>query len=457
MFQLSGMDPAAISSLGTDAQSFYSQRDTRMDDEQQLYEMQNSSTAPVTGGQTMTINDGRVLVMKPAAMLANKPPRVRGIGGAMPEQHAARMAANLCMYLRREFARRYQNGVRNPLAYDEAQSILLRGWVVGRLLYNPSDPQFPFVYDLLDPIHVYPRLGGKSPLYIAHVQDTTVGDILGDWGDIADTLMGDRDPKEPVKMTGIYTPLEYAIVVDNDFLVQPTQHGYGFNPIIISTAAGAFYRATPNAPDFTEFMGAGILSAVKGPIADKEELMAMLKTLIAKQANPPWIMKTDTPSQVSEPDTEAGGITQVGRQDDFAPMVLGPALNNLMALIQAVQDEIYRGALGPAAFAEGNKFTSGFHESIAAGTARDMIFPFVRALEHYYETLYNNAFTLFTMNAGQITVVAPQPGVGVQSQANPSEASSNIGAGPGQENLGPPGSHRPGAPPPLDTLAGQNQ
>jgi hypothetical protein len=384
-------DPAELGTLVSEAKSYWTQRDQRMAEDQDLFEMRTGSSE---GKQSVTLNDGQVLVRKASAMVAAKPPRIR-VASCYPEgDDLAQRVEDFLYWWRTEAERRFVQGVRNPLVYDEALWIFLRGWICGRLMLNPNKPEFPWDYTLIDPETVYPRLAGNTTLYICQKWRPTVADVLGEWPDAEQTL-SDRKPQEQVDFAAIYTDTQLAVMVNNELIKPVEDHGYGFNPIIIGLAAGAPYRATERRQDWQKFMGTGILEAARQPIQDKQDLALMMKTLLSKEAEPPTVLYTEDEDRVVEMDMRSGGRMVFGVNDKIQALNTGPNIQNLMPLMELFQDSLSRGGLGPAVFADGNKFTSGFHEAVAAGSARDMMFPFVRGLERYYETLYDRVLQLY--------------------------------------------------------------
>jgi hypothetical protein len=377
--------------LAKDCKGQFEQRNTRMRLEQQYYELKQGVTEE---GLTITLPTPATLVNTATAMIASKPPRINVAARRQEDDDLAQRIEDFLDWWRRTAERQYRKGVRNPLVYDEAQYIVLRGWVCGRLLLNPYDQEFPWSYTLLDPMHVYPMLGGDQVLYVAHSYRPTVSDVMAEWPE-AEEFFATKKPYEPVEYTALYTDHELAVVVDNVVIKEPEAHDYGFNPIVIGLAAGSAYRATDQGgQDWTKYFGTGILGTAKETIDQRQKLALMYHFRLSKDADPPVVLKSDGTEQ-AQLDTRARGRTVIGLDENLEVLKIGPQGSDVAPLMEFFQLEQDRATLGPAVWADGAKFASGFQESIAAGTARNALWPFVRGLEGYYDTLFHNVLELY--------------------------------------------------------------
>ncbi len=400
-------DPQEAAGFGQSAKSMWQRRDQRMRDDQLAFE-QALGTNATAGNLTVTLNDCKVLVKKSAAMIAGKPPVISVLARRMQEDHVAQQIENFLTWLREEFEIRYMDGVRNPLCYDEAQMILLRGWICGRLLLDPDDYEFPWRYDLIDPIQVYPGTLGRKPRYIAHVYKAQVSELIADWGDAAEQALGGKvDPKGFVEVTGIYTDNEMGLMVAGGWIKPPVAHGYGFNPLHIVHGAGSFYRATEyDQQNWSAQVGAGILDAYRELAMEKQDAASMMKTLMGNASKPPVIIYTDDEGHLQTLDLKAAGVSVFGQKDRVELLQPGPQIQSFMPYMEMLQSGLFAGGLGPAAYSD-KPFTSGFHEAIAQGTARDMLFPFVRGLERYYAGLYHHCIQIFKFAVQPVQYAAP--------------------------------------------------
>jgi hypothetical protein len=410
-FTVLDKDPEELVELGKAAKEVYAKRDDRMDLDQGAYEMDSRSQDK--DKKIVPLNDCKVLAKKSAAMIAANPPSPE-VSSKQPEQDLiAQQVEDFLVWWREEADYRYMRGIRNPLIYDEVQTLLIRGWLCGLLTLDP-DPahaDFPWRYRLLDPICVYPRLAGDTTLYIAHVYDATVAEIIGEYGAEAEKVLGDREYKEILEVSSIYTDMQYACVVDGQFL-QKSQHDYGFNPIHVAMAAGGFYRATEKrSTDWTAHMGTGSLDAVRTVADEFSDLTAMLRTMAEKEAMPPTVIYTDDDGDLIQVDLRTGGKTKLAQKDRVELLHVGPDMRNFQPLLEIMQTRVAMGGLGPTAYQD-KPFSSGFHEAIAQGTARDMIYPYVRALERYYQNLYRDVLHLFTMTGNSLNYTSTDQNTG---------------------------------------------
>jgi hypothetical protein len=383
-------DVQELQQLATTARGSFAQRDQRMRLVQRWYEQKMGAQ---DRGIQVTLSTPTTLIRKAAAMIASRAPRINVAARRQEQDTLAQQIEDFLAWWRRTAEIRYGRGVRNPLVYDEAFWILLRGWVVGRLLLDPTDEQFPFAYELLDPLQVYPMLAGDRVLYVVHAYQPTVATVLAEWPDL-ETMLGDRRETDTVRYLAVYTDLEFAVVVEDQVVKPPTEHQYGFNPILIGLAAGAAYRDSETGQDWDRYMGSGLLDPVLQAIDDRQRLLLMYWERVAREGDPPVIINSEN-GELVDIDLQARGRTVLGLQDRVQVLQYGASAASVGPLLELLQMEQDRGTLGPGAFVDGAKYPSGFAETIAAGSARDALWPFVRGLERYYDQLLRNVLQLY--------------------------------------------------------------
>lgn len=383
-------DPQELQTLAGRVRSMFARRDARMRLDQRWYELREGISED---GLEVTLPTPAALVRKATAMIASRPPRVRAAARRQEGDETAQRIEDFLDWWRYMAERRYTRGVRNPLVFDEVFYLILRGWVVGRLLLNPDDEEFPFSYTLLDPLQVYPCLAGDRVLYVVHQYTPTVAQVLAEWPGLEDRL-GAKHDDDTVQYTAFYTDHELAVLVDGQLVKPPVEHEYGFCPIVIGLASGAAYREADQAGDWTWHMGTGLLEPVRQVIGDRQKALLMHWVRLSKEADPPVIYRTDS-DELVELDTRARGRTVIGPGEDVQPLKLGPSGADVVPLLELLQLEQDRASLGPGAFVDGAKFPSGFAETVAAGAAHDVLWPFARGLERYYEALYERVLLLY--------------------------------------------------------------
>lgn len=354
-------------------------------------------------------NDGAIIVRKLAAMVGSQEPRTNIIASPAFKEQAER-TEDLIRAARFEMQLRHAQGARAPLSYDEAQSIFLRGWVAGRILLNDTPDEtdsFLWDYTLFDPMQVYPRYSRKDLYRVSTITETTVGELLADWGKEAEKLYGDSEESEKLKLYGYYDREQMAVATEKGWLKKPTKHGYPFGvPWVITLGPGAFYRATANdTANYTKFVGQGILDIVRGQIRNEEKVLTMLHTLVAKEAEPPVVLYTNAEGETVELDLRSGGRNILSSTDKLDLLRVGPRLDDLKILADSYRSRVERGTIPSILFGDNAANLTGFLANVLQGSARDLLFPYLRALETYYTLLYRKMLSLFVEFGTDMDVV----------------------------------------------------
>lgn len=403
-------EPAAVVDLAKRDQTFWSQRDLRMRESQELLEQDAEVNTEDPDAISVLSNDGAVIVRKLSAMVGSQAPSV-ALATAPSLKEQAERTEDLIRAARFEMELRHAQGARAPLPYDEAQSAFLRGWLTGRILLNDSaDPEDGFLWDytLFDPIQVYPRYSRKDLYRVTTITDTTAGELVADWGKDAEKLYGDADESEKVKLYGFYDREQMALATDAGWLKKPTKHGYPFGvPWVITLGPGAFYRATANdTANYTRFVGQGILDIAKGMIRNEEKVLTMLHTLVAKEAEPPVVLYTNADGETVEMDLRSGGRNILAQNDRLDILRIGPRIDDLKILADSYRARVERGTVPSVLFGDNAPNLTGFLANVLRGSARDLIFPYIRALETYYTLLYRKMLDLFVAFGTDMEVVS---------------------------------------------------
>lgn len=377
-------------------QAYWDDRNKLMREWQGMYEM-TQGRDPNEGEATVTLNDGRVIVDKLTAMLSN--PHRKEVAAPADKPglaEAAQRVENFLDFWRDEVAMAHSMGLHGPLEWDESQSLALRGYIAGRIMLDPENPGFPWKYDLLDIMNLYPRFAGRRLIRVTHQYKAKPYEIMADFPDAKLDYDPESEEDTDMEVIGYYDDTYHAVMVKGEFVKKPTPHEYGFNPILIVAAGGAFYGPTPeDDKDFRKMRGQSILAKNVAPILDKQDVVSMIKTILGQQADPPVTVFTDTDGNAVALDLGMAGRNVLAQTDKVEVHRIGAGLNELMGGAGVFQDEINRGGFMPTLFGDSESTKSGFHDFVASGSAKDVATPYVRALETYYKLLYRRVLQLY--------------------------------------------------------------
>ncbi|MBI2756196.1 MAG: hypothetical protein HYX52_05740 [Chloroflexi bacterium] len=402
-------DPQEVVALSKSDQTFWAQRDLRMKDTQDLVEQDGEVNTEDPDAISVLSNDGAIVVRKLSAMAGSQEPTINIVAAQSVKEQAER-TEDLLKAARFEMALRHAQGARAPLAYDEAQSIFLRGWITGRILLNDTPDEhdsFLWDYTLFDPIQVYPTYSRKDLYRVTTITDTTAGELLADWGKDAEKLLGDGAESEKLKLYGYYDREQMAVATDKGWLKKPAKHGYPFGvPWVVGLGPGAFYRATASdTANYTKYVGQGILDIVKGQIRNEEKVLTMLHTLVAKEAEPPVVLYTNAEGETVELDLRSGGRNILAASDKLDILRVGPKLEDLKILADSYRSRVERGTIPSILFGDNATNLTGFLANVLQGSARDLLYPYLRGLETYYTILYRKMLELFVAFGTDMDVV----------------------------------------------------
>ena len=375
-------------------EQYWQKRNLRFIRHQDLFDLVEKT--PPAGQILATMNDTKVLIEKLAGMVARRSPRIQVPARSESMAPTAQKIENGLRQWEKYIATEWFGGVHNPLDYDRATSLFLRGWVCERMLLDPDSPAL--VSDILfDPHNIYPRLSGNKIKRVSHIFETTVGDIVDTFPD-TDKHWDSEDENTIVTCYSYYenTPPYYHAVVANDTWVKkPTKLGYF--PWIIGIAKGAIsHHAIGNQlPDqHAEFIGAGFLDTIEGVYKLVNKFVTMLANTLAKQENPPKVINT-IDGKPKELDTSAGSTSTFFATEKVQLLEVGPKIGQLLPMLGSLQDRLNKGGLPSAMFGEGTSLESGFMSALLMGAAQDSIWTFVRALAQFHSARYTKFLELF--------------------------------------------------------------
>lgn len=381
-----------ILAYATADKAFWGDRNAEIEKWQKMYEMRTKKTAK-SGEQTVQLNDGKVLVNKGTAFGCTDHRIMWPAPAEKPDLTAvAQKGENMLRWARAEMRIQHASGLHNPLEWEESQSVFLRGYIVGRLLLDPANPGFPWQYDLLDIANVYPRPAGKKLVRVTHQYKAKAFEIMEEFPEAKLDPTSDQD----VEVIGYYDDVYMAVVVGGEFVKKPEEHGYGFNPIQVVPANGGFYAATGyDEKEWIKHRGEGILAANYDPIRDKEEVLGMMKTILAKEANPPATAFTDEDGASLDISLKPGARNVLAEKGRLELHKIGPNFQEMTAMAGGFQDQINKGGFQPSLFGDPTGTSSGFQGYLAMGSAKDVVTPYLKALEIYYTLLYRRMVQLY--------------------------------------------------------------
>ncbi|MDO8671233.1 MAG: hypothetical protein Q7O66_07350 [Dehalococcoidia bacterium] len=368
---------------------------------------------PIQGDKPDTriyLNDCKVLIEKIASMIARRSPRIEVPPKGEANYDAAQRIENALRWWTEYLNRQWQEGLHNPLPYDQGQSILLRGWVCERLLLNSDDEGW--VDDtLFDPMNLYPRVSGKRITRVNHIYQSTVGELIEEFPDAEDRFAG-QDEDKKVSCIDFYQnrePFYHAVIADGEWAKEPTELGYW--PWIIAVAKGAFsHHEYPggDADDVTANIGAGFLDAIEYIVDALQQFLSMLTAAAAKQENPPIGIWTNTEGDIRQVEIGAGDTSHLVTGDKVEVFEIGAKVGTLMPIISTLQDRANKAGLPSPMFGQGGELASGYMGALMMGAAEDTVWAFIKALQGFQSRRYEKMLQIYAKFADKgIPILSP--------------------------------------------------
>jgi hypothetical protein len=415
---------------------YWQPRNERFEEDQKLYELYDKTDRGNNDwnnvgreslskiGETIILNDPYVLVEKLANMLSSQEPTVSVPVRDPAAKQFSQRTEDFLKWWRETAARRWLNTLHGPLTRDEAHYLCVRGWITGRISWNPEDTSFPWDYQLFDPVNVYPQVGRRGLEYVIHYYKATLGEVRADFGnspellkkiDLALTPKGKKNARkknttidldEEVEVVGYYDDEWYALYV-NDNEVRTDPHMYGFVPWVIVTANGSPIRQTPwDKTNYVRRIGTSVFEGMRGVYQKLNRLVSAIATEVSKIPNPAGIVYTDElgVTQAKEVDTSPGATnTLILDREKYQVLETNrQAIELSQPLLQILQDRLNRSTLPPVLWGEGANTLSGFAVSLLSAGARDVVYPLVRGIEGYRAVLHEDVLKLYAKFGDQL-------------------------------------------------------
>ncbi|RJQ55635.1 MAG: hypothetical protein C4521_01850 [Actinobacteria bacterium] len=383
---------------------------SRWEEDQRLYELREpTKKIPEGEEKPVVLNDPQVYIKKISGKIARYDHGVEHAPRKPDGKETAQLFENAAKRARRQWDFRYSEGVKNRLNFDEAQMLLLRGFIAGRILLRtepPDDDPFeycPWDYRPFDASNLAWFNAGGRLVRVTHRYTATIGELLDDENfpeaqNIEDYNAEDADLTETVEVTCVYMYGAgydfYAAYTDKGFVANPVALGY--MPWIIMAATGAFYEQTPwDKTEYVRYQGTGFLEAFKGNLSLLERYLTMFATQLAGNSNPATALFTNDEGKAEQIDIRPGAKMVFAQNDKFTPVQIGASPQQYQAFIQWLQDRVNKATVPAAWFGEGQGLNTAMETSLLLGAAADTLWPYIDTLTLFYAMVYRKAFALF--------------------------------------------------------------
>lgn len=402
----------------------WSRRDERLQQDETLYELTRPKDAP-EGSELVILNDPMVIIHKTSGMLSKRKWNLE-VNPFLPKDGKyAQSVKDLLMHWDAECELNWVESGHNKPSYEEAEQILLRGVVAGRINIVPDyyDKQqkgqyackYPWQDALADPANLYPVWSGNGLIRVTHRQWLTGMEIIDDssFPDAKETDFNTDSPDNLYEIRAVYFvnnewDFHGIISTSGKWLKKPEAVGY--MPWIIVGAAGAFYRGRKwdQTRAWQKFNNVGILTPIREMMINLNRSVSMFQTMLAAEANPTAVLATDDPSKIEQVSVKAGAKIVIGLQDKLSTLVYGPNLQHYQNHTQMFQDRLSRATLPPSAYGVGDSSSSSMLNSQMIESAMDVIDPYIQALATFRSLKYRKALELFVEYfPPETTIVAP--------------------------------------------------
>lgn len=398
----------------------WERRNRRMRRDQDLFQATKPDTGTRNPMDAIVLPDPKILVKKVARLIARHPnvievPPYPGV----EDPSIAQRIENYLYLCDQSINQRWMLGLNNPYRYDQAQSLLLRGWLAERTLFVPNgdkymddDPAALWDHQVIDPALVYPKVAGNRIIRVTHAYETSIGEMRYDpvlYGKEAPKTWEDMEDTTLIQCQAIYwcdqdgswwhailaTPFATSQGRDTEFLKKPTEIGY--NPWTIMTANGATHRDTPweTGDAWIEHVGTGILDESADLFNYLNRAATKLNELLSLEANPPAAIYVEN-GQIKTIDLGPGARNFFTNADHDKIELLrtGPRSDTHQMFMSMIEKRLERAGL-PAAFYSEQSGESPFSAAILMAAGKDVLFPFVEAINQADAARYRKFLEIY--------------------------------------------------------------
>lgn len=381
----------------------------------------------IGASESLVLNDPYVIVEKVANMISGNEPIINIVPKDAGMKHIAQIVEDFLWWWRDEANIRWMGNLNNNLNRDEVYYLASRGWLAGRIMLDPADEEFPFRYDLIDPIQVYPQPGAKEVRWVFHVYKDSKTHVMNDFGWDDDLLQrieeitNNLGEHNTVEVSSYFDDTWHVVMID-DKEIWSAPHNYGFVPFVIAIAFGPPFRRTDPSyassaekrdtnitwstksvhaeltENFTKWWGVSIFQGIKDVYRKMNKLASAILTEAMKAPNPPIVIWTNAQGEAEAKSIDTGiGATNylLSNQENYQVVNYGFKPGELAPLMQLLSDARNRGSLPSVMYGEGANFLSGFAVNLLTSGARDIAFPLLKSHEWYLQRLFRSVLRLF--------------------------------------------------------------
>lgn len=370
------------------------------------------------GTEPFVSANARILVEKVTRLIGSARAAIEYVGNHPDASETHQVIENMLRWMRREWARRWRQGLHHPLQYEVAAQAATRGWIVSRLLLNNDpDDELPVLRSLHDPATVFPYEVNNRVVRVVHQYRATVSDLLdGDvYPDGEEWLSTITDGEFEIEVSSVYVERDgtvwHAVIGlpgryndgrkrstnDGGWLKKPVQLGY--MPWVITLAQGAPYRETAwsGTGEYVEWLGTSAITTLVKNYRARDKILTMLMTVLANSANPPKSVYSADPqgaaAQISE-GFGAGDTVVLAQGDKLEFHRIGPNPGDFQAMFDTIKDIEYMGSIPPSLWGDPSGVSNGQQLAIVNHSARDFLNPFVDAVVAHEEECLRRALEI---------------------------------------------------------------
>jgi hypothetical protein len=395
-------------------------RNRRFRRDQELFALSKPDTGARNAADAIVLPDPKILVKKVARLISRHPNVIEVTPAPGVEDGTIAQRIENYLYLwDQSLNQKWMMGLNNPYRYDQAQSLLLRGWLTERTLFNPSgdkymddDPAALWDHQVIDPALVYPKVAGNKVVRVTHAYDSTIGELAYDpavYGKGTPKAWDDMEPTTLIRCTAVYwcdsdgtwwhailaTPFGTGKYGESEFLKKPTEIGY--NPWTILTANGITHRNTPweTGDLYVQDVGTGILDESADMFTYLNRAATKINELLSLEANPPAAIYVEN-GQIKTIDLGPGARNYFTNSDRDKIELLrtGPRGDTHQLLWNILEKRLERAGL-PAAFYSESGGESPFSAAVLMAAGKDILFPFVEAINQADALKYRKVLELY--------------------------------------------------------------
>lgn len=378
-----------------DVKALWSERDVRMDEDEDLYHMVEADEHP----EAVIRNIPYVTVEKVANMLGAQTPIISLIAPDQRFQDTAQRVEDMLRHYRMEWDREWQASGHTSLEHSIFHYLSLRGWLTIRTTYDPhASPQEPVVrLDVIDPRNVYPMPGTRGYRYVAHIQHVTVSEALDEWPEARELLAG-KQLDDRVELKAYYDREYHAVFIDDSAVKPPTPHHMGFLPWTIRISGGTPSRGTNRtggSTDWTRNVGPSIFHGARHAIKRLNVLFSQLSDVVAMASNPPKIFKYDQMRGDPEPIEVGPGATNYIFPTESVEVIRNaPQPSDVAPLLNGLTEDVFMGTIPKILWGGVDGDQSGFAIALSTGAARDALYGVITAAQSAWEDIYAKTLTI---------------------------------------------------------------